>query len=75
MSTVTFDNGRFARKGMAGILLGLLGRFRHRLHRYLVLSRAQRELERLDDRLLSDIGITRGDIRRTVWGENNERSL
>ena len=42
----------------------LLGRVRT----YFVHSRAERQLAQLDDRMLADIGITRSDIHRMVWG-------
>ena len=31
-------------------------------------SQAERQLQALDDRLLSDIGLKRSDIRKMVWG-------
>jgi uncharacterized protein YjiS (DUF1127 family) len=31
-------------------------------------SRAERQLQALDDRLLSDIGLKRSDIHKMVWG-------
>ncbi len=39
-----------------------------RLKSYLSRSRAERQLFQLDDRLLADIGVNRGDISRSVWG-------
>jgi uncharacterized protein YjiS (DUF1127 family) len=35
---------------------------------YMVRSRAEHRLKQLDERLLSDAGITRRDIRKAVWG-------
>jgi uncharacterized protein YjiS (DUF1127 family) len=32
-------------------------------------SRAERQLEALDERLLRDIGLSRTDIHRMVWGK------
>ncbi|HEY7763470.1 MAG TPA: DUF1127 domain-containing protein [Aestuariivirgaceae bacterium] len=37
--------------------------------RYVKRSRAASQLEALDDRLLADIGVSRSDIHRLVWGE------
>jgi uncharacterized protein YjiS (DUF1127 family) len=31
-------------------------------------SRAERQLEQLDDRMLADIGVKRSDIHKMVWG-------
>lgn len=35
---------------------------------YITRSRAERQLEALDDRLLLDIGVSRSEIRHMVWG-------
>jgi uncharacterized protein YjiS (DUF1127 family) len=35
---------------------------------FMVRSRAERRLAQLDDRLLADIGVSRGSIRKAVWG-------
>jgi uncharacterized protein YjiS (DUF1127 family) len=36
-------------------------------------SQAERQLQALDDRLLSDIGLKRSDIRKMVWGPTPQR--
>jgi uncharacterized protein YjiS (DUF1127 family) len=43
---------------------GLMGQ----LKSFLARSNAERQLRQLDDRLLADIGLKRGDISRSVWG-------
>jgi uncharacterized protein YjiS (DUF1127 family) len=43
---------------------GVMGRVKTFLSR----SRAERQLHQLDDRLLADIGIVRGEISSRVWG-------
>jgi uncharacterized protein YjiS (DUF1127 family) len=43
---------------------GVMGRLKSFLSR----TRAERQLLALDDRLLADIGVNRGDISRSVWG-------
>ena len=43
---------------------GLMGRVKS----YLAKNRAARQLSQLDDRMLADIGISRGDINARVWG-------
>ena len=43
---------------------GLMGKVKG----FLVRSRAERQLHQLDDRMLADIGVTRGDIASRVWG-------
>jgi len=45
-----------------------LSRVSSRVANYVTRSRAERQLQALDDRLLSDIGLKRSDIRRMVWG-------
>ncbi len=43
---------------------GVMGR----LKTFLARSRAVRQLSQLDDRMLADIGVARGDINNRVWG-------
>jgi len=66
MSTVTYERG--SGRGADGALPGFLTRIAGGVRRYVTLSRAERQLERLDDRLLLDIGLKRSDIERMVWG-------
>lgn len=69
MSTATFEKGHAAHTDIHGSgLPSFLGRIASRVKRYAELSRAERELSQLDDRLLIDIGLSRSDIRRMVWG-------
>ncbi len=44
--------------------IGVMGRVKS----YLSRSRAERQLKQLDDRMLSDIGVTRSEISSRVWG-------
>jgi uncharacterized protein YjiS (DUF1127 family) len=39
-----------------------------RVKTYLAKSRAARQLSQMDDRMLADIGLSRGDINARVWG-------
>ncbi|WP_368911097.1 DUF1127 domain-containing protein [Taklimakanibacter deserti] len=39
-----------------------------RVVNYVSRSRAERQLQALDDRLLADIGMRRSEIQRMVWG-------
>jgi len=66
MSTVTY--GQASGRDTSGVLPGFLTRIAGGVRRYVTLSRATRQLERLDDRLLLDIGLRRSDIQRMVWG-------
>jgi uncharacterized protein YjiS (DUF1127 family) len=43
---------------------GILGRVQSLVSR----TRAIRQLRQLDDRLLADIGLSRGEIETSVWG-------
>ncbi|MBL1242508.1 MAG: DUF1127 domain-containing protein [OCS116 cluster bacterium] len=44
---------------------GLLAKFNESAR----LRRAERALLKLDDRMLSDIGVSRGDVHGKVWGQ------
>ena len=44
--------------------VGVMGRMKT----YLAKNRAARQLSQLDDRMLADIGIARGEISNRVWG-------
>jgi uncharacterized protein YjiS (DUF1127 family) len=43
---------------------GLMGKMKNFISR----TRAERKLQQLDDRMLADIGIVRGEISTRVWG-------
>jgi uncharacterized protein YjiS (DUF1127 family) len=43
---------------------GLMGQIKT----YLARSHAEKQLRQLDDRLLSDIGLKRADIGKSIWG-------
>lgn len=65
MTTTTFtretsQNGRF--------VPDFLTRVSSRVVNYVSRSRAERQLQALDDRLLADIGMRRSEIHRMVWG-------
>lgn len=49
---------------VSGTNNGLMGKVKG----YFSRSRAVRQLHELDDRLLADIGVTRGDITSRIWG-------
>jgi uncharacterized protein YjiS (DUF1127 family) len=40
-----------------------------RVKTYLARNRAERQLHLMDDRMLADVGVKRGDIGRVVWGQ------
>lgn len=65
MKTITRAAGAIS---TAGLLSGLLGRIVRAARSYLTKSRAQAQLEALDDRLLLDIGLKRSEIHHMVWG-------
>jgi len=72
MTYATYDKSTAA-AGHAGVLAGenLVSRLVAKVKRYVELSRAERELDRLDDRMLMDIGLSRSEIRNMVWGNGN----
>jgi uncharacterized protein YjiS (DUF1127 family) len=47
---------------------GFLGNLATRVTSYVDRSRAARQLAALDDRMLDDIGVSRGEIHSHVWG-------
>ena len=57
MITTTKSTTRNVRPGVMGKMKSFLAR-----------SRAERQLHQLDDRMLADIGIVRGEINARVWG-------
>jgi uncharacterized protein YjiS (DUF1127 family) len=63
MSTMTF-NAAHEQHTSQPFFMALVARFHHALER----QRAIQELESLDDRMLSDIGVSRYDISRVVDG-------
>jgi uncharacterized protein YjiS (DUF1127 family) len=50
------------------LLPDFLTRVSSRVVNYVSRTRAERQLEALDDRLLSDIDMRRSEIHRMVWG-------
>lgn len=63
MTTITLSRETIRNQGV-GATPGLMSRFKT----YLARGRAERQLHQLDDRLLADIGLNRGEINRAVWG-------
>lgn len=52
----------------ARALPDFLSRVSAKVVNYVSRSRAERQLQALDDRLLADIGMRRSEIQRMVWG-------
>jgi uncharacterized protein YjiS (DUF1127 family) len=51
-----------------GFAPDFLGNLASRVTSYVKRSRAERQLLALDDRMLADIGVRRGEIQTVVWG-------
>jgi uncharacterized protein YjiS (DUF1127 family) len=66
MTTNSYVRER-ARDGQRSIP-DFLGRVTSRVASYVTRSRAERQLQALDDRLLADIGMRRSEIQRMIWG-------
>ena len=66
MTAITFEYNT----AVLGSVMGLIGNFARSVARLVMApfayARAVNQLEALDDRMLSDIGISRGDIRHMV---------
>jgi uncharacterized protein YjiS (DUF1127 family) len=65
--TTTTLNRETSRNG-ARATPDFLTRVSSRVVNYVSRSRAERQLQALDDRLLADIGMRRSEIQRMVWG-------
>jgi uncharacterized protein YjiS (DUF1127 family) len=63
MTTTTFN-----RETNTRYVPDFLTRVSSRVVNYVSRSRAERQLQALDDRLLADIGMRRSEIHRMVWG-------
>ena len=67
MSSTTINTTASGRVGLRAFP-EIVTRLAQGVGRFFSLSRAERELEGLDDRLLADIGLRRSEIHRMVWG-------
>jgi uncharacterized protein YjiS (DUF1127 family) len=63
MTTISMGRETIRNHGFA-TAPGLMGHIKS----YMSRSNAERQLRQLDDRLLSDIGLKRADISKSVWG-------
>ncbi len=63
MTTISIGRETIRNKGF-NAQPGLMGQ----LKSYVARSNAEKQLRQLDDRMLSDIGLKRADISRSVWG-------
>ena len=64
MTTISMSRETIRNQGL-GATPGLMNAVKG----YFARTRAERQLKQLDDRLLADIGLNRGDIGCSVWGE------
>lgn len=61
MKTAHENLGTSSAAAMPGVMV--------RVKSYLARNRAERQLHMMDDRMLADVGVKRGDIGRVVWGQ------
>jgi len=64
MTLVSLDRETVRNSGSFGASPGLMVRMRN----FVAGTRAVRQLHQLDDRMLADIGLNRGEIDTRVWG-------
>ncbi len=64
MTLTSLDRATVRNAGF-GVTPGLMVRMKN----FMAGTRAVRQLHQLDDRLLADIGMSRGDIDNRVWGK------
>ena len=69
MTTTTINPSRRSHASLLRLVPEWAGRIVTGMVDYVARSRAEGQLEALDDRLLRDIGVSRTDIRRMVWGK------
>jgi uncharacterized protein YjiS (DUF1127 family) len=62
MTTTTYN------RETSRLVPDFLNRISSRVVNYVSRTRAERQLEALDDRLLCDIGMRRSEIHQMVWG-------
>lgn len=67
MSSITFEYNASMLGSIARVVTGGFEKMSHVFQDYLSRRAAERRLVALDDRLLEDIGINRGDIHDLVW--------
>ncbi len=68
MTAITFDyNTDVLRSLFRLVVKGPLNGIKA-IHKFYVRSKAENELAAMDDHLLADIGVTRGEIHQKVWG-------
>lgn len=72
MSTLSFERAAGADRPFRS-LPGFLTRIAGGVRTYLSRAQAERYLESLDDRLLSDMGLRRSEIHQMVWGDDRRR--
>ena len=72
MTTKTIHRGGAETGSALRFVPDFLGKIGGVVANYVARSRAERQLEDLDDRLLLDIGLSRSDIHAMVWGRGRD---
>lgn len=67
MTITTIDRSVRGQASLLRLVSEWTGRIARGVVDYVGRSRAERQLEALDERLLADIGVSRTDIHRMVW--------
>ena len=66
---------RVANTQGSAIIPDFLSKVSSKVVNFVSRSQAERQLQALDNRLLSDIGLKRSDIHKMVWGPTPQRGF
>ena len=69
MTSITFDYNTSVLRSLFSLVSDAFTGVYHAAKNYYVKSQAERELYAMDNSMLEDLGINRGEIHARVWGK------